>query len=207
MPMPRAALCMVTALALGLPGCVEREQAAPAPLLSASASARKASSIAPPEPPPEPRQGMVWIPAGALVAGTPPDAFPRLADEEIPGEQFILGGFYVDVYPYPNEEGATPLTSVSRDEARTLCQEANITADWVIEIVEHGIVQPSGRTPEDWLFDDRAPVTLKRAVKLHQELELEWEGVALALELLEEVQHLRRENSMLRQRLGRFTQM
>lgn len=92
-------------------------------------------------------------------------------------------------------------------DMRTLCQEADITADWVIEIVEHGIVEPSGRTPEDWLFDDRAPVTLKRAVKLHQELELEWEGVALALELLEEVQHLRSENTMLRQRLGRFTQM
>lgn len=98
-------------------------------------------------------------------------------------------------------------TLIVQLDMRTLCQEANITADWVIEIVEHGIVQPSGRTPDDWLFDDRAPVTLKRAVKLHQELELEWEGVALALELLEEVQHLRSENTMLRQRLGRFTQM
>ncbi|MBA1199405.1 chaperone modulatory protein CbpM [Pseudomonas plecoglossicida] len=98
-------------------------------------------------------------------------------------------------------------TLIVQLDMRTLCQEVDITADWVIEIVEHGIVQPSGRTPEDWLFDDRAPVTLKRAVKLHQELELEWEGVALALELLEEVQHLRSENSMLRQRLGRFTQM
>ncbi|MBO0368940.1 chaperone modulator CbpM [Pseudomonas shirazensis] len=98
-------------------------------------------------------------------------------------------------------------TLIVQLDMRTLCQEADITADWVIEIVEHGIVEPSGRTPEDWLFDDRAPVTLKRAVKLHQELELEWEGVALALELLEEVQHLRSENTMLRQRLGRFTQM
>ena len=98
-------------------------------------------------------------------------------------------------------------TLIVQLDMRTLCQEADITADWVIEIVEHGIVQPSGRTPDDWLFDDRAPVTLKRAVKLHQELELEWEGVALALELLEEVQHLRSENTMLRQRLGRFTQM
>lgn len=98
-------------------------------------------------------------------------------------------------------------TLIVQLDMRTLCQEADITADWVIEIVEHGIVEPSGRTPEDWLFDDCAPVTLKRAVKLHQELELEWEGVALALELLEEVQHLRSENTMLRQRLGRFTQM
>ena len=60
-------------------------------------------TIAPPVAAPAPRQGMVWIPPGALVAGTPPDGYPRLADEEIPGEQLILSGFYIDVYPYPNE--------------------------------------------------------------------------------------------------------
>lgn len=98
-------------------------------------------------------------------------------------------------------------TLIVQLDMRTLCQEADITADCVIEIVEHGIVEPSGRTPEEWVFDDRAPLTLKRAVKLHDQLALEWEGVALALELLEEVQQLRSENSMLRQRLGRFTQM
>ena len=98
-------------------------------------------------------------------------------------------------------------TLIVQLDMHTLCQEADLTADCVIEIVEHGIVEPSGRTPDDWVFDDHAPVTVKRAVKLHQELELEWEGVALALELLEEVQQLRSENSMLRQRLGRFTQM
>ncbi|WP_342649823.1 chaperone modulator CbpM [Pseudomonas sp. REB1044] len=97
-------------------------------------------------------------------------------------------------------------TLIVQLDMRTLCQEADLTADCVIEIVEHGIVEPSGRTPDDWVFDDRAPVTVRRAVKLHQELELEWEGVALALELLEEVQQLRSENSMLRQRLGRFVQ-
>ena len=97
-------------------------------------------------------------------------------------------------------------TLIVQLDMRTLCQEADLTADCVIEIVEHGIVEPSGRTPEEWVFDDRAPVTLKRAVKLHDQLELEWEGVALALELLEEVQQLRSENNMLRQRLGRFVQ-
>lgn len=98
-------------------------------------------------------------------------------------------------------------TLIVQLDMRTLCQEADVTADCVIEIVEHGIVEPSGRTPEDWLFDDQAPLLTRRAAKLHQELELEWEGVALALELLQEVQQLRSENSMLRQRLGRVTQM
>ncbi|MDD1012972.1 chaperone modulator CbpM [Pseudomonas rubra] len=91
-------------------------------------------------------------------------------------------------------------------DMQTLCQEAGLPAAYVIEIVEHGIVEPSGRTPEDWLFDDQAQVLAKRAAKLHHDLQLEWEGVALALELLDEVQQLRSENSMLRQRLGRLVQ-
>ncbi len=86
---------------------------------SPSASA----SIGPPIAPPEPKQGMVWISGGALVAGTPPDAYPRLADEEMPGEQVILHGFYMDLFPFPNEEGAIPRTNVTQAEAAALCEE------------------------------------------------------------------------------------
>ena len=95
-------------------------------------------------------------------------------------------------------------TLIVQLDMRTLCQEADITADYVVEIVEHGIVEPSGRTPEEWLFDDQAPLLARRAAKLHQELELEWEGVALALELIDEVQQLRVENQRLKHRLARF---
>jgi len=35
---------------------------------------------------------------------------------------------------------------------------------------------------------------------------MEWEGVALALELLEELQQLRAENQRLKQQLGRFVE-
>jgi hypothetical protein len=66
---------------------------------------------------------MSWIAGGALVAGTPPDSLPRIADEEMSGEQVILKGFYMDTYPFPNEEGAIPLTNVSQSEALGLCAE------------------------------------------------------------------------------------
>jgi formylglycine-generating enzyme len=66
---------------------------------------------------------MLWIEPGPLVAGTPPGTLPRLADQEMPGEQLILKGFYIDVYPYPNEEGAIPLTNVTRDAALKLCAD------------------------------------------------------------------------------------
>jgi sulfatase modifying factor 1 len=83
----------------------------------------KKSSILPPTAPPVPRQGMAFIPSGALVVGTPRDAYPRLADEEVPGEQVIVGGFYIDIFPYPNEEGAIPLTNVTQPDAKQLCAD------------------------------------------------------------------------------------
>jgi hypothetical protein len=70
-----------------------------------------------------PRQGMVWIPGGALVAGTPPNELPRRVDQEMPGEQVVLRGYYIDTFPYPNEEGAIPLTNVSQADAAALCAE------------------------------------------------------------------------------------
>jgi hypothetical protein len=72
---------------------------------------------------PEPRPGMVWIPGGVLIAGTPPDKLPRVADEEMAGEQVVMRGFYVDAYPYPNEPGAIPTTGLSKADAEALCTE------------------------------------------------------------------------------------
>jgi sulfatase modifying factor 1 len=109
-------------LALGLGACQRAESsgnAAAAP----SVSGAHHSSIAAPVAPPPPRRGMLWIDPGPLVAGTPPRQLPRLVDREMPGEQLILKGFYIDVYPYPNEEGAIPLTNLNRDAASKLCAE------------------------------------------------------------------------------------
>ncbi|WP_191485871.1 chaperone modulator CbpM [Pseudomonas sp. FEN] len=89
-------------------------------------------------------------------------------------------------------------------DMQAFCEASQLPVAYVIEIVEHGILDPQGRSPEAWRFGDEALGIARRAVKLHRELELEWEGVALALDLLDEVQHLRAENQMLRQRLGRF---
>ncbi len=71
---------------------------------------------------PEPRPGMAWIPKGVLIAGTPPDRLPRIADEEMAGAQVVMHGFYIDVFSYPNEVGAIPTTNITQDEARALCE-------------------------------------------------------------------------------------
>jgi formylglycine-generating enzyme len=118
-----AARCaLVSFCALGATDCKKGEPQAGRVTQPPPSSSHR-SSIAAPVPRPQPRRGMVWIDPGPLVAGTPPGQLPRLADQEMPGEQVILKGFYIDVYPYPNEEGAIPLTNVTHGGAAKLCAE------------------------------------------------------------------------------------
>jgi formylglycine-generating enzyme required for sulfatase activity len=70
-----------------------------------------------------PRAGMVWVPAGTLHAGSEVDEVPRVADAEPAAVDVPMGGFYIDVLPWPNESGAIPTANVTRDEAARLCQE------------------------------------------------------------------------------------
>ena len=80
-----------------------------------------ASASSDPSAPGSPRSGMAWVPSGTLVAGTLPDRTPRIPDEEMPGVPVEMGGFYIDLLPWPNEPNAIPTTSVTRDEASALC--------------------------------------------------------------------------------------
>ncbi|MCY1273791.1 Chaperone modulatory protein CbpM [compost metagenome] len=85
-----------------------------------------------------------------------------------------------------------------------VCQLCGLQRAYLIEIVAHGIVEPRGARPEAWRFDQDALHLLRRAARLRRELDLDWHGVAVALDLLGELEQLRRENHQLRQRLGRF---
>lgn len=95
-----------------------------------------------------------------------------------------------------------------------VCHRVSLPEHAVIEIVEVGIVRPVAGAPvagtpaagsaRAWRFDDQTLVVLSRAARLHEDLALDWHGVALALDLLEELDALRRENEQLRQRLSRF---
>ncbi|MGB1220702.1 MAG: chaperone modulator CbpM [Alcanivoracaceae bacterium] len=87
-----------------------------------------------------------------------------------------------------------------------LCQRVAITEQELVEIVSHGIVRPQDVQADEWQFDEVLVVEVARAVRLRRDLEIDWGGVALALELLEEVHGLREENAALRRRLERLAE-
>lgn len=82
----------------------------------------------------------------------------------------------------------------------SLC--VHLSVETVITIVDHGIVQPRGHQPQEWLFEPDMLGTLRRANRLQRDLELDWEAIALALELIGEVQILREDNRRLRRQLA-----
>ncbi len=66
-------------------------------------------------------QGMVWVAPGMLRAGTPKNTVPRITEEEMPGVEETMTGYWIDALPYPDEPGAIATSNVSRDEAAQLC--------------------------------------------------------------------------------------
>ena len=116
-------LCPIIVLAVvgSLPACNSCTKTEAS--LGPEASADVATSSATPTSSAVPVQhGMVWVPAGKLRAGTPVGRVPRIAEEELAGDEIEMGAFYIDLLPYPNETGAIPTTNVTRDDAQRLCE-------------------------------------------------------------------------------------
>ena len=98
----------------------------------------------------------------------------------------------------------TQATSLSFTE---VCLQTGVAEDTVVEIIEQGIVEPVGASPGEWLFSPAMLILTKKAVRLHRDLDVNWAGIALAIELLDEVEQLREKNRYLQRRLSRFINM
>eukprot|EP00831_Metopus_contortus_P058309 TRINITY_DN50482_c0_g1_i1.p2 TRINITY_DN50482_c0_g1~~TRINITY_DN50482_c0_g1_i1.p2 ORF type:complete len:102 (-),score=16.67 TRINITY_DN50482_c0_g1_i1:69-374(-) len=96
------------------------------------------------------------------------------------------------------------LANVSLSE---LCQLESIESEIIIEIVEYGIVEPIEYSDSsDWFFEPASVYWIKKALRLYQELEVDWLAVALLIELMQQRESLRRENDLFKQQLKRFVQ-
>ena len=73
-----------------------------------------------------------------------------------------------------------------------LCSVCSVPEQLVIEIVAEGIVEPSGAERAQWRFSGIAVTRIQRVIRLQREFEVNLPGAALALDLLEEIERLRR---------------
>jgi chaperone modulatory protein CbpM len=72
-----------------------------------------------------------------------------------------------------------------------LCRASRLSAERVIELVHEGIVEPIGRTPETWSFRGISLRRIQCAERLEQDLGINAAGVALVLDLLDELEQMK----------------
>lgn len=73
-------------------------------------------------------------------------------------------------------------------------------------MVGEGMLHPRGSRPEQWSFTGLEIKRARRALRLQQDLELNLAGAALALDLLDEIEHLRSRVRRLEHHLGRLSE-
>lgn len=73
-----------------------------------------------------------------------------------------------------------------------LCCLGESNAEYIIELVEEGVLEPEGLSIPDWRFDSIALKRLQKTIHLQRDLRVNLAGAALVLDLLDEVEELRR---------------
>ena len=87
--------------------------------------------------------------------------------------------------------------SIVIDTDSPLTLEQLVTAlhaqhDFIYQLIEYELISPMGSGPEDWGFDSNCLRRAKRAHSFYYELEINMQGVALALDLLDQIESLKK---------------
>ena len=85
-------------------------------------------------------------------------------------------------------------TEVTMDD---LCQTCRVDQTVVVSLIEEGIVEPNSRDESPWRFSGTALPVIARAIRLQRDLELNPAGVAFALDLLDEIEQLRKQINLI----------
>lgn len=72
-----------------------------------------------------------------------------------------------------------------------VCRASQLPAESIIELVQEGIIEPIGKEPESWGFRGVSLRRIRCARRLEEDLGVNTAGVALALDLLDELRRLR----------------
>lgn len=67
-----------------------------------------------------------------------------------------------------------------------LCRFCRVEEAWVIDMVEHGVLEPEGASTQTWRFHGISISRARKASRLRRDLGINTAGLAMVLSLLEE---------------------
>jgi len=71
-----------------------------------------------------------------------------------------------------------------------LTRTCRVRTEWVMELVDEGVIEPRPRTSPQWRFSATSIVRVEKARRLQSDLGVNTPGVALALQLLDRIDAL-----------------
>lgn len=71
-----------------------------------------------------------------------------------------------------------------------LTQILNMPDEFFYDLIEYEIVRPQGSRPEEWSFNLNQLERIKAAIRLQRDLEINLAGVAIVLDLVDEMEKL-----------------
>ncbi len=83
------------------------------------------------------------------------------------------------------------LENETRLSLRQLCDACAVHAEYIIELVDEGFIEPSGIEKSHWCFSGITIKRVRKAKRLQRDLGINLAGVALAIELMDELEQLR----------------
>jgi chaperone modulatory protein CbpM len=88
------------------------------------------------------------------------------------------------------------LTGIIIDERTSLtlgelCRACGVHAEYIVELVEEGVLDPIGSEPGRWHFPGSEIRHARVALHLQRDLGVNAAGIGVALELLDEIERLR----------------
>ena len=72
-----------------------------------------------------------------------------------------------------------------------VCRACSVHVEWIVSLVEEGVLDPQGVDPESWRFSAMQLRNVQRISRLQRDLGTNLAGAALAIELIEEIEALR----------------
>ena len=78
-----------------------------------------------------------------------------------------------------------------------LCEACNVSVEWIHSLIEESIIEPQGQDIRLWRFSGASLVRVRSAFRLQHDLGVNLAGIALALDLISELNSLRDHLKML----------
>lgn len=87
-----------------------------------------------------------------------------------------------------------------------LCEICEVHVDRINEIIDYGIIASREATPNQWRFSYGEMEILQKVLRLERDLDINMPGIAMTLDLLEQVEVLRKQVDLLEHQLLQFVQ-